>query len=174
MNSKQIIITFIIFITLIGAGWYCYDKFKPKTSNSENEPINTIDESPQTTKKPIYQDDGKTIKAIEERDKNEKLVKTTYYQEDGKTIFYIDEYNTNGQKTQTTYYNTNGTIFSIFKYTSDGLNIKTIWYNSLYRTINSVDDYDKYGQKIKKTFYENDGKTIRAIIEYNPDGTEKK
>jgi DNA repair exonuclease SbcCD ATPase subunit len=44
MNLKQIIITFITLITLIGIGWYCYNKFKPTTPNSTNEPIDTIEE----------------------------------------------------------------------------------------------------------------------------------
>jgi uncharacterized protein YpmB len=58
MNSKQIILIFIIFITLIGAGWYCYSKFKPTTPNSKNEPttnieedIEQLDEPPQCYKK---------------------------------------------------------------------------------------------------------------------------
>jgi chromosome segregation ATPase len=51
MNSKQIIITFIIFIALIGTGWYCYDKFKPKTSTLEDEPIDTIEENDDSIQK---------------------------------------------------------------------------------------------------------------------------
>jgi hypothetical protein len=41
MNSKQIILISIIFIALIGAGWYYYPKFKPSTPNSTNKPIET-------------------------------------------------------------------------------------------------------------------------------------
>jgi hypothetical protein len=51
MNSKQIIITFIILITLIGTCWYCYHKFKPSTPNSTNEPINTTEENDDSIQK---------------------------------------------------------------------------------------------------------------------------
>jgi len=63
MNSKQIIITFITLITLIGTGWYCYSKFKSTTSNSQNEPINTIEENTKQKNKPTSIEEPKEIES---------------------------------------------------------------------------------------------------------------
>jgi len=91
MNSKQIIITTIIFITLIGGGWYCFKKFKPKTSNSQNEPINTIEENDDSIQKTESISTKKSKKVevpkIEEKEQTKKMISQLKFNEIKTYIF---------------------------------------------------------------------------------------
>ncbi|MBS2126490.1 DUF2963 domain-containing protein ['Fragaria x ananassa' phyllody phytoplasma] len=69
-----------------------------------------------TTKNVIFQPDGKTIKYIDEYDKNTGfIIKTTKYQNDGETIEYIDECDKN-----------TGFIIKSTRYQDDGKTISHI------------------------------------------------
>jgi DNA repair exonuclease SbcCD ATPase subunit len=135
MNSKQIILTSIIFIILIGAGWYYFDKFKPKTSNSTNireeiiykknsktiQYIKKYHPNGQIIKLTSYRDDGENINYINEYNENEKIIKITRYRPNSKNIWNITDYNENSQITKITFYENDGqTISSIAEYNPDG------------------------------------------------------
>jgi len=182
MNSKQIIITFITLITLIGAGWYCYRKFKPSTPNSTNgsqtnikkcidQYGNKVDVEYNTNNKIIkqttYQKRSNTIKQIDEYTDNEKLIKSTHYQRDGQTIAQIHEYNENEKLVKAKHYQPNGrTIEQIDEYNENGQNTKATEYYPDGQTIKQNGEYEN-GILIKKTEYNTD-KTIKNIEEYNP------
>jgi len=127
MNSKQIILISIIFIILIGTGWYYFDKLKPKTSNSTN-----------TREEIIYKKNSKTIQYIKKYHPNGKIMKLTSYRDDGENIDYINEYNENGQQTKDTHYHPD--------------NKKNIWYIGEYNPVNGQKTksihYEKDGETI--------------------------
>jgi hypothetical protein len=91
MNLKQIIITFITLITLIGIGWYCYNKFKPTTPNSKNEPINTIEENDDSIQKTESTSTEKSTKVeapkIEEKEQTKKMISQLKFNEIKTYIF---------------------------------------------------------------------------------------
>ncbi|WP_284928619.1 hypothetical protein [Candidatus Phytoplasma sp. AldY-WA1] len=91
MNSKQIIITSIILITLIGASWYCFKKFKPTTSNPQNEPINTIEENDDLIQKTESTSTEKSKKTespkIEEKEQTKKMISQLKFNEIKTYIF---------------------------------------------------------------------------------------
>jgi F0F1-type ATP synthase membrane subunit b/b' len=91
MNLKQIIITFITLITLIGIGWYCYRKFKPSIPNSTNEPINTIEENDDSIQKTETTSTEKSTKVettkIEEKEQTKKMISQLKFNEIKTYIF---------------------------------------------------------------------------------------
>jgi antitoxin component YwqK of YwqJK toxin-antitoxin module len=174
-NNKKIILTIILALILIITIYFIYNYNKKDLKKAEYYAEELKDDedvfkNSVTPKKSIIEPKVANPNLIENKEKKPKI----FYHSDGKTVWYIQEYNENGQKTKTTWYQDDGkTVWYINEYNENEKLVKKTLYQDDGKTIKQINEYNENKKLVKTTFYNSDG-TIKNIIEYHLDGTEKK